>query len=74
MPDSNPFATLQQISTTYILSRCQHVVADPEVADVLDETPRTAAELAAPVGARPGTRTSLAGHRRLYAEHAGCAV
>ena len=53
MTDSNPFATLQQISTGYILSRCLHVIADLGVADVLDETPRTAAKLAELVGAHP---------------------
>jgi hypothetical protein len=35
----------------YALSRCLHVVADLGVADALDETPRTAADLAAQVGA-----------------------
>jgi len=53
MEQSNPFATLQQIARGYSLSRCLHVVADLGVADVLDETPRTAAELAAAVGAHP---------------------
>ena len=46
MIESHPFATLQQITAGYIVSRCLHVVADLGVADVLDETPRTAAELA----------------------------
>ena len=46
MIESNPFATVQQLTAGYIVSRCLHVVADLGVADVLDETPRTAAELA----------------------------
>src|SRR5258707_392755 len=54
MIESNPFAMLQQISAGYILPRCLHVVADLGVADALDETPRTAAELAMVVSAHPG--------------------
>lgn len=54
MIEPNPFAALQQITCGYLLSRCMHVVADLGVADVLDETPRTAAELAALVGVHPG--------------------
>jgi hypothetical protein len=46
-------ATLLDIAGGYPLSRCLHVVADLGVADVLDETPRTAVELAAAVGAHP---------------------
>ena len=53
MVAANPFATLQQITSGYILSRCLHVVADLGVADALDETPRTAAELASLVDAHP---------------------
>jgi hypothetical protein len=53
MVAANPFATLQQITSGYILSRCLHVVADLGVADALDETPRTAAELAPLVEAHP---------------------
>ncbi|HEU5103416.1 MAG TPA: methyltransferase, partial [Roseiflexaceae bacterium] len=53
MTASNPFATLQLIARGYSLSRCLHVVADLGVADVLDETPRTAAELASAVGTHP---------------------
>lgn len=51
MVETNPFATLQQIMSSYIVSRCLHVVAELGVADVLDETPRTAAELAVSVNA-----------------------
>ncbi len=53
MTDPNPFHTLRQIAGGYCLPRCLHVVADLAVADVLDETPRTAADLAAAVGAHP---------------------
>ncbi len=55
MYESSAFGTLRQITTGYILSRCLHVVADLGVADVLDETPRTATELAALVGAHPSS-------------------
>ena len=51
MSESNPFQTLLQIAGGYCLPRCLHVVADLGVADVLDEVPRTAAELATVVGA-----------------------
>jgi hypothetical protein len=51
MSESNPFQTLLQIAGEYCLPRCLHVVADLGVADVLDEAPRTAAELATAVGA-----------------------
>ncbi|MGH2618792.1 MAG: methyltransferase family protein [Thermomicrobiales bacterium] len=53
MIEPNPFYTLIQIAGGYCLPRCLHVVADLGVADVLDETPRTAADLAASVGAHP---------------------
>ena len=53
MYTSDAFGTLRQIATGHILSRCLHVVADLGVADVLDETPRTAGELAALVDAHP---------------------
>jgi hypothetical protein len=41
------------MASGYVLPRCLHVVADLGVADKLDETPRTAAELAKAVGADP---------------------
>ncbi len=50
MIEPNPFYTLIQIAGGYSLPRCLHVVADLGVADVLDETPRTPADLAASVG------------------------
>jgi hypothetical protein len=49
----NPVQTLLEITGAYALPRCLHVIADLGVADVLDETPRTPAELAAAVGAHP---------------------
>ena len=53
MTNPNPFHTLREMAAGYCLPRCLHVVADLAVADVLDETPRTAADLAAAVGAHP---------------------
>jgi hypothetical protein len=53
MTKPNPFHTLREMAAGYFLPRCLHVVADLAVADVLDETPRTAADLAAAVGAHP---------------------
>lgn len=54
MVEVNPAATVQQIAGGYWLPRCLHVVADLGVADALDDTPRSAAELAASVGADAG--------------------
>jgi hypothetical protein len=51
MTERNPFVTLQEMAGGYCLPRCLHVVADLGVADALDDTPRTAAELAASIGA-----------------------
>ena len=51
--EANPFATLTQIAGGYCLPRSLHVAADLGVADALDETPRTATELAAAVGTHP---------------------
>jgi hypothetical protein len=53
MIELNPFETLRQMAAGYCLSRGLHVVANLAVADQLDETPRTAAELALSVGAHP---------------------
>lgn len=53
MSEPNPFHAVLQIAGGYCLPRCLHVVADLGVADVLDTAPRTAAELAASVGADP---------------------
>jgi len=64
--ETNPFATLQQIAGGYCLPRCLHVVADLGVADALDDTPRTAADLAAAVGAHPDALSRVL---RLLAAH-----
>jgi hypothetical protein len=48
-----PFETVREIALGYGLSRCLHVVAELGVADALDETPRTTADLAVAVGAHP---------------------
>ena len=53
MIERTPFETLRQMTAGYCLSRGLHVVANLAVADQLDETPRTATELAASVGAQP---------------------
>ncbi|CAN5335630.1 methyltransferase [soil metagenome] len=64
--ETNPFATLQQMAGGYCLPRCLHVVADLGVADALDETPRTATDLAASVDAHP---EALGRVLRLLAAH-----
>ena len=51
--EPNPVQTVLKVSGGYVLPRCLHVVADLGVADILDETPRTAPELAADIGAHP---------------------
>ncbi|MEJ7820342.1 MAG: methyltransferase [Rubrobacteraceae bacterium] len=66
MIEPNPFDTLWQMATGYCLSRCLHVVADLGVADVLDETPKTSADLASSVGADPD---ALGRILRLLASH-----
>ena len=53
MPELNPFAAVMQMAGGYIVSRCLAVVANLGVADALDDTPRTAADLADAVGAHP---------------------
>ena len=62
----NPFDTLQQMAAGYCLPRCLHMVANLGVADALEETPRTASDLAASVGAHPG---ALGRVLRLLAAH-----
>jgi hypothetical protein len=64
--ETNPFDALQQMAAGYCLPRCLHVVADLGVADALGETPRTAAHLAASVGAHPD---ALGRVLRLLAAH-----
>lgn len=66
MVETNPFATVQQVAGGYCLPRCLHIVADLGVADALDETPRTAAALAASVGAHPNALSRVL---RLLAAH-----
>jgi hypothetical protein len=66
MNEANPFATLLQIAGGYCVPRCLHIVADVGVADALDDTPQTAAELAASVGAHPD---ALGRALRLLAAH-----
>jgi O-methyltransferase domain len=51
--ETNPFDALQQMASGYCLPRCLHMVATLGVAEALDETPRTASDLAASVGAHP---------------------
>ena len=46
MAEQDAFSILQQMTSGYILSRCLHIVAEIGIADVLDNSPRTAAELA----------------------------
>lgn len=71
MLEQHPFAIVQQIAGGYGLHRCLHVVADLGVADVLDETARTPADLAAAVGA---DADALARVLRLLAAHGVFAV
>lgn len=66
MAAHNPFDTLQQIAGGYCVARCLHVVADLDVADCLDASPRTARELAGDVGADPD---ALGRVLRLLAAH-----
>jgi hypothetical protein len=49
----NPVQAVLNLAGAYAIPRCLHVVADLGVADVLDETPRTAADLARGVKADP---------------------
>jgi O-methyltransferase len=50
----SPVATVLDICMSYAVPRCLHVIADLGVADALDDSPRTAAELAATTGADAG--------------------
>ncbi|MFZ1989128.1 MAG: methyltransferase [Alphaproteobacteria bacterium] len=49
----NPSANIVDLSTAYFVSRVLHVVAELGVADVLGDTPMTAAELAAKTNTNP---------------------
>lgn len=66
MSEPNPFSTVLQIAGGYCVPRCLHIVADLGVADALDQTPRTAAELASAVDAHPD---ALGRALRLLAAH-----
>jgi hypothetical protein len=52
-PGDDGVARVVDMASGYPLSRCLHIVADLGVADALDETPRTASELAAAVRVQP---------------------
>lgn len=66
MSAPNPVATVLHIAGGYCLPRCMHIAADLGVADALDDTPRSAADLAAAVGAHP---EALARILRALASH-----
>jgi hypothetical protein len=66
MTDLDSVSTVLQMAGGYCLPRCLHSVAALGVADALDESPRTAAELAASVGAHPN---ALGRVLRLLAAH-----
>ncbi len=51
---ATPVDTLMRIAGGFSISRCLHVVADLGVADALDDTPQTPAELAKATGANAG--------------------
>jgi hypothetical protein len=49
----NPANDIIELTMSYAVPRCLHVVAELGIADALDETPCTAAELAMKAGANP---------------------
>lgn len=51
----NPVTSILEISMFYAVSRCLHVIVDLNIADALGDHPRSAAELAASIGADAGT-------------------
>ena len=51
--ETDPFDLLRQIAGGYCVSRAVHVLAELNVADALDDTPQSAAELAKSTGADP---------------------
>lgn len=51
MLQTNSAQLIRQMAAGHVLPRCLHVVAELGVADALDDSPRTAAELARDVGA-----------------------
>ena len=54
MIGSNPAETLLQVAGGFCVPRCLHAVANLGVADVLNDTPQSAATLAAATGAESG--------------------
>jgi hypothetical protein len=66
MTESTPFELLTQVTTSYVVSRSVHAVADLGVADALGDAPQTAEALARAVGANPG---ALARVLRLLSAH-----
>jgi hypothetical protein len=64
--EARPLQSLLNIAGGYVVSRCLHVVAELGVADALDESPRSAVELADAVGASP---TALHRVIRLLSAH-----
>ncbi|MCE7901745.1 MAG: hypothetical protein DYH20_03590 [Gammaproteobacteria bacterium PRO9] len=66
MADEDPFDALRQMAAGYCLARSLHVAANMAIADQLDETPRSAVELAAAVGAHPDALDRML---RLLASH-----
>jgi SAM-dependent methyltransferase len=51
MSHPNPFATIQQISSDYIVSRCLHCAAELGVADVVGDGSKSISDVAKTVGA-----------------------
>jgi O-methyltransferase/methyltransferase family protein len=66
MGQPSTFETLIQLANGYTLSRTLHVIANLGVADAIDDSPRTAAELAEKLGADAG---ALARILRLLSAH-----
>jgi hypothetical protein len=62
----NPVDTILEVSMSYAVPRCLHVLAEIGVADALGDNPRTAADLAASTGADAG---ALARALRLVAAY-----
>ncbi|GAC1548411.1 MAG: methyltransferase [Herpetosiphon sp.] len=75
MHEPNPFEMLTQMAGGYCLPRCLHVVADLGIADLLDETPRTACDLADAAHVHPDALGRilrlLAAHGVFVLEHEG---
>ncbi len=66
MTELTPFDTVLRMAGGYCLPRCLHVIAQLGVADALEETPKTAADLAGATGAHPD---ALGRVLRLLAAH-----